>query len=327
LEFNAYQTYIPATLISRQGQFGAPLDVERSALLENSFSTNKYIHLAVDRLNLKWSQQRLDLTLGRQTINLASTFFFTPNDFFAPFSAQAFYRVFKPGVDGVRAEYRLSNLSFLEVLAVMGYANDVQSTNGWADYPDSELASYLFRGFVNFADSGFGMFTGVIRDNPVVGASVQSELWRWLGVRMEGHVMDSKLGGQQTEIAVGIEHHWENSTDLRLEYFFHGSGANDTEDYMQVNSGGNSTYLARQYAAVGLSYEINPLLQGQSVLITNFTDQSNLLSLNANYSLSDETELSLNVAIPIGTEPVGSLINSEFGLLPLAINLELRSYF
>jgi hypothetical protein len=48
-EFNAYQTYIPSSLASHQGSMGTPLDVERSAALEWSFSDDEYIHLAIDR--------------------------------------------------------------------------------------------------------------------------------------------------------------------------------------------------------------------------------------------------------------------------------------
>jgi len=130
-EFNTYQTYIPSSLASYQGSMGTPLDVERSAALEWSFSDNEYIHLAIDRLNVRWAHNRFDFIVGRQPINLATTFYFTPNDFFAPFSAQAFYRVYKPGVDALRAEVRLGNLSQLSLINVFGYKYDLDSDTGW----------------------------------------------------------------------------------------------------------------------------------------------------------------------------------------------------
>jgi len=137
-DVNAYQTYIPSSLVSSQAGLGTPLDVERSAALEWSFSDDKYARLAIDWLNARYSYNRLDLIVGRQPINLATTFYFTPNDFFAPFAAQVFYRVYKAGVDAIRAEVRLGDLSQLSLITVLGYKSDPASDTGWSDEPHSD---------------------------------------------------------------------------------------------------------------------------------------------------------------------------------------------
>jgi len=126
-EFNAYQSYIPSDLLLGSVASGAALDTERSAALDWSYSDDDYAHLAIDRLNARWSAQRLDVRVGRQPVNLATTFYFTPNDFFAPFAAQAFFRVYKPGVDAARADYRLDNLSTVSLISVLGYEPDAEA--------------------------------------------------------------------------------------------------------------------------------------------------------------------------------------------------------
>ena len=65
------------------------IDVERSSSLtwEQHDSVNTRSELLVDALNLQYSTGRLDLAVGRQPVNLAATFYFAPNDFFAPFRA------------------------------------------------------------------------------------------------------------------------------------------------------------------------------------------------------------------------------------------------
>jgi len=60
-DVNAYQTYIPSSLVSSQAGLETPLDIERSAALEWSFSDDKYAHLAIDWLNARYSHNRLDL--------------------------------------------------------------------------------------------------------------------------------------------------------------------------------------------------------------------------------------------------------------------------
>ncbi|MFK5894439.1 MAG: hypothetical protein QM504_14560, partial [Pseudomonadota bacterium] len=144
-EFNAYQSYIPRELLTAQGNTGLPLSVERSAALEHNFSNSHYAHLAIDRLTLRYSNQDVDLTIGRQAINLATTFYFTPNDFFAPFAAQSFFRVYKSGVDALRAEISLGEFSQVSLLSVLGYKTDINSATGWSDKPDSTRTSYLMR--------------------------------------------------------------------------------------------------------------------------------------------------------------------------------------
>jgi len=147
-EVNVYQTHIPPSLVSPQIDFGASLDVERSSALEWSFSDDNYEHLAIDRLNFRVSGNHFDLIIGRQPINLATTFYFTPNDFFAPFAAQSFYRVYKPRVDAVRAEVRLGDLSQLSLISVLGFTPDPDSDTGW-ERRARERSSLLHWSYLN----------------------------------------------------------------------------------------------------------------------------------------------------------------------------------
>jgi len=331
LELNAYQTYIPASLVSPQDGLGTPLDVERSATLEWSFSDEEYIHLAIDRLNVRWSHNRLDLIAGRQPINLATTFYFTPNDFFAPFAAQAFYRVYKPGVDAMRAEVRLGSLSQLSFISVLGYDRDPDSDTGWSEDPDSDRASYVGRVSTVFRDFEWALLGGVVREANVIGGSLQGEVFQWLGVRAEGHVAypDDSLWDPYSELSVGVEHRWENSLDLRLEQFYHGSGAVSVSGYGSTPAAaqGESVYMGRDYTALGAGYQFTPLVNTGMLAIANLTDHSYLLSFNAIYSLSDEAELAVNLGVPIGKKPEDSEIKSEFGSYPYSVNIEVRCYF
>ena len=110
-ELNAYQSLIPSSLISDQTSPRILQYVERSGIFDRGFSDRDYVHFSMDRLNIEYSFKKLDLIVGRQPINLATTFYFTPNDFFAPFAAQTFYRVYKPGVDALRANVQIGELS------------------------------------------------------------------------------------------------------------------------------------------------------------------------------------------------------------------------
>lgn len=330
-EANIYQTHIPASLVSSRAGMGYSLDIERTSALEQSFSNDTYSHLAVDRLSAHWSRNHLDLIMGRQPINLATTFYFTPNDFFAPFAAQTFYRVYKPGVDAVRADIRLADFSQLSLINVFGYARDPESDTGWSEKPDNDRISYVGRLSTVFCDFDWALVGGLVREIDIIGGSLQGELFQWLGVRAEGHRADPQdsLQDSHTEFSVGVEHRWESSLNMRLEQFYHGQGA-DSVSYYGMSSAAaqdHSAYLGHDYTALGIEYEFTPLLIGDMLIIANLTDDSFLVSLNAVYSLSDEAELAINLDMPLGEKPKGHEIRSEFGLYPYSINIEARWYF
>jgi len=330
-EVNAYQTYIPASLSSSQSSQGTPLDVERSSSLEWSFSDDDYVHLAIDRLNVFYAHDRFELIVGRQPINLATTFYFTPNDFFAPFAAQTFYRVYKPGVDAVRTQVQLGSFSQLSLINVFGYEQAPNSDTGWSKGSENDRVSYIGKISTVFNDFEYALLAGVVRETNVIGGSLQGELFQWIGVRAEGHITDPDDPQQDSfsELSFGIEHRWENSLDIRFEQFYNGSGFDSINDYAEALTAteSESTYLGRNYSALGIGYELTPLLNAQMLVMANLMDHSYLLSFNSVYSLSDEAELAFNFGIPIGKKPEGVEIESEFGLYPSTVNIEVRYYF
>ena len=323
-EFNIYQTYISNIQPDEQHNPVTGSDVERSAALEWSLSDTEYAHLTVDRLNAYWARDDFNISVGRQAINLASTFFFSPNDFFGPFAAQTFYRVYKPGVDAVQANLSVGELSGLSVIAVQGYRPEENSVSGWSDEPDSSRNSYVTRFVTNRAGFEWAVLAGKVRRTRIVGGSLSGELFDWLGIRAEGH-QRTELDGEQlrySELSVGFEHRWENSLMLQLEQYYHGLGADSVSAYDLQQA-----YPARRYQALGLSYEFTPLLNGQLSIIRNQLDKSRLYSVNTIYSLGNESELVVSLSVPHGEGPQGLLIKSEFGNYPKIFNLEIRSYF
>lgn len=323
-EFNAYQTYIDESLVSEHSSLATVLDVERSGVLEWDLSDDKYAHLAIDRLNARWSSENLDIRIGRQAINLGTTFFFSPNDFFAPFDAQAFYRVYKPGVDAIRGDYSLSELNTFSLMAVQGYQPQAGTDSGWSDSPEASRNSYLARYLTNLAGFEWGLIAGKVRRANVLGGSISGEMFDWLGIRVEGH-QQKDLDNYQprlSKVSMGFEHRWKSSLMVQLELYYHGSGATEVASYDN-----NQTYTARRYQAVGLAYEFTPLLSTEFSVLHNQVDNSRLYTLYAVYSLSNESELEMTLSIPDGEAPEGQSIKSEFGSYSRVFNLELRAYF
>lgn len=306
---------------------------ERSGLLswQQHESGNSEANLSVDTAAFHYVQGNTEWSLGRQPVNLATTMYFSPNDFFAPFAAQTFYRAYKPGVDSGRAEVRLGNLAQLSLVGVLGYSPESATDTDWRHRPDWNRNSLLARVAVNRHDWEWALLGGSVRDHRITGGSLQGELYDWLGVRAEGHYAapEQDGGGGGAEVSVGIEHRFANSLEVRLEQFHHGQGYRSAEALNQALAAGSVAegYTGRNYTALGASYEFSPLLTGQALILANWSDHSQLLSLNGVYSLSDEAELAVTLSLPRGDQPTDDSVGSEFGLAPATLACAFRIYY
>jgi hypothetical protein len=303
-----------------------PLDVERSSLLtwEQHDSRRSRSELLVDELYLQYRTSRLDLAVGRQPVNLATTFYFVPNDFFAPFAAQTFFRTYKPGVDGLRADFRLAELSQLTMLAVLAYDRDGSAANGWSREPDWSETSLLIRASREMLGFEWAVLAGTVADYTISGGSLQGELFNWVGLRAEGHYSapENAGGSSHFKLAVGLEKLYANNFSWRLEYF-----QNSTGGLGNVNSLPITIARNRDYGALGLGYELTPLLNGSLLALVGFNDDSGVLSANLLYSLSDESELSLLASAPFGDSGGPTGAGSEFGSQARMVLFECRYYF
>lgn len=328
-EAHAVQSYIEPALRTGGSRVSSQINADRSDALHWQF-LDEHADLVVDRLNVQVSNDTLNFKLGRQPINLAATYYFTPNDFFAPFAAQTFYRTYKQGVDAARLDWQWGELSQLSVYTVLNYPLDTDHSAGRQTSPDWSETSLLARASTLINTFEVAVLFGKQQGDDIIGIDFQGELCDWLGVRGEGHLRfpDESGESRDTKFSLGLEHRWENSLTLRLEQFYQRSGEKDEGNYsISPSTDRNIFYLARNYTALGASYEFNPLLNGDAVWLFNHHDSSNLLALYSTYSLSDESELSMGLNISIGDEPNNGQLESEFGSYSKSISMEYRLYF
>jgi hypothetical protein len=304
-----------------------PFDIRRSSVLTwvQHDTANSHSEMVVDVLQFQYRTSKVDYTVGRQPINLATTFYFAPNDFFAPFAPQTFFRAYKPGVDALRGDLRLAELSQLTLLAVLSYETEETAPNKWEKKPDWQNTSYLGRGTAELAGFEWGVLGGTVNDYTIIGGSLQGDILGQIVLRAEGHYGDPETSSEESfyKLSVGIEKLYANNFNWRLEYFQNSNGG--------PGAGANLVavaYQGRDYGALGLGFEFTPLLTGGFVALANINDNSQLFSANFLYSLSNESELSLLLSAPSGSEPSSPVDpGSEFGNQPATVLLEFRAYF
>ncbi len=299
----------------------------------------------LDRFSLHLLADPLNLTVGRFAVNHSVTYIFTPNDFFAPMSATAINRIYKPGVDAIKAGWSPGMLSTIELVGVMG--SSVGDEPSWAQ------SAVVLRAGTVLWDFEWAALGGKLAERWMAGFSFQGEI-KTVGVRGEGHVGfpdangDGQLGDLQNggqapknayaHLAGGVDHlfPWRNAS-LGMEYQFISDGgkpgsylARATRFYPD-----DVLFMGMHYVGVTGGFDILPILRVNAVALFNAYDLSGMGFLSLMYNMSDETDLIFGAMIPWGEKPTAdagsplpiSRIESEFGLASFAAFLEMRSYF
>jgi hypothetical protein len=331
LDFNGYiyassneQDYFSANYNEKNSPYRYP-----QLYWNISETDNSLICGDIDQLSVKYHMDESNLALGRQPVSLANNFLFTPNDVFYPFSATAVDREFRAGVDAVRFDYDITDLSMITAIGVAGYDGN---------NPSWEESAAILRGSANVKSIDFSVIAGKTDTRRLVGITLNTEALG-LGMRLEGnysHPIKGEAHVDFFQVSVGVDKKWKNSLHVILEYFYHGNGKSNPDEYMERALNNPDTmdpYLGRNYAGILVQGEPSPLFKLQGALLANLDDGSLLFGPGVIYSISDEAELILGGTIPYGETSSfdmfsqGLNVKSEFGLYPRSLYLLGRVYF
>lgn len=335
-EFNAYNLLLGS---SDKGSIGEVLangtdEHNRSSKLErhwhNSYRLDGY--LTLDRLNARGTFAATDVTIGRFPINMSTTSIFTPNDFFAPFRAQNFYREYKPGVDALRVDQALGKKGQVSVMGVAGYktANPMGRTGDSEEHPFAyDESSVLAR--ASWTAGGFegAVLGGKLGLDDMAGFTLQGEAGA-IGLKAEGHQKKQRRRPvNSAEVAFGADYRPFSKLLLQAEAFSHGSGYGSVDDYAKFEDDPDRPlyFLGREYAGLGAVLEVTPLFTWKNLVLGNFTDHSALITSNLVYAVAENGEFSMTYTLPRGKEPKGKTLRSEFGAMPRVLSLETGIYF
>lgn len=285
--------------------------------------------MAIDRLRFTRSFGPVDVSIGRFPINHSVTFLFTPNDFFAPFSATTLNKTYKPGVDALRVNIGLGQLSGLEVLGVLG-----NGTDGAPAWSRSAVTARLETVLAGFHGSIIG---GKLAERWILGGTVQGDV-KGIGLRAEGHFgmpdrngdghLDGPLYGQ---LAARVEHSWPwHNLTAGAEYAYFSDGAAHPADYIARAAQlfpDELPYLGRHYAGVNAAIDLVAILNLAVVGLVNAADGSGITTVSLSYNASNEVDLSLGMLAGWGWRPrAGSdgapILRSELGQTPITAFLQ-----
>jgi hypothetical protein len=188
----------------------------------------------LDRAVIRYQGDRLNMALGRQAINLASNFYFSPNDFFEPFAARDFYRVYKPGVDALRLDINTSELAQLSYIHVRNFSLNSSTISNSSNNNTKDSNNHLVQYNRVIGEYEAVLILANLTNQRVLGSSIQGELLLGIGLRMEAQYGDTKTVQTEhvnthetfTKISIGLEKRWPNNVEIRTEIFYDSSSHN-----------------------------------------------------------------------------------------------------
>lgn len=271
-----------------------------------SDSADDYAVHRIDRLSANYSSGYYSFTFGRQAFTWGNGMVFNPLDRVNPFSPTQIDKSYKPGIDMLTGQNTLqSGDQFSWFILPKRDAISEKLTH--------DASSYGVK-LYHFAQDGITDQQWLLMkdaDEQLLGweltQSRDSGLWNldllWSYDReLDKNTFSAVLNWQQM---LAIKN---RSTLLFAELFYNGYGSSLTrpkieqlsEQLLILQSEGKVFNSNRYYTSIGATVEINPLLNVSAILLSNWQDRSQLLSLQLQQSVTENDQLLLSWQQPFG---------------------------
>ena len=311
---------------------------------ENDERANYYI----DRANIKFSTQDLDIHFGRLAVSFGKPFFWNLFDYYGnPYLNQEY----KAGIDALRVDKTISGFSGInlvinqqKILTQSGSYLENSATQSYQRLGSKEEIGLLLRGYATVRDTDYALLYKREPEGHRVGIEVDGEigsvnfydevtyLWGSEKISMPGSYQGNLLKNYLMNV-LGVNYRFSNSMHITAEHLFNGIGDSDNLDTSYIRyKNGVSTSLNNHLSGMSLSYEFNPLLEGRYDTKLAWSDSSHQHNFSFTRSITDNVDFVAGGQVNIGDRPNGTNwqnpnIQSEFGRLPNTYYLELKCYF
>jgi len=310
--------------------------------------TDQAANYYIDRANIKFSVQDLDIHFGRLAVGFGKPFFWNLFDYYgSPYLNQEY----KAGIDALRIDKAISSFSGInlvinqqKILTQSGSYLENNATQSYQRLGSKEAMGLLLRGYTTVKDTDYALLykrepeghrVGIELDGEIGSVNFYDEityLWGSEEISMPGSYQGNLLNNYLMNV-LGVNYRFDNSLQITAEHLFNGIGDSNNLDASNIRyKNGVSTSLNNHLSGVSLSYEFNPLLVGRYDSKLAWEDSSQQHNFSFIRSITDNVDLIAGGQINIGDRPNGDNwqnpnIQSEFGRLTNSFYFELKCYF
>jgi len=295
--------------------------------------------ILLDNVYMKISFPKLDLTIGKQQISPGVGYAWNPTDIFnAKTLLDPSYE--QTGVSVIQFEIPINSRSSLSGVFKPEYNWDNSTKQAWLN---SGLGRFDYS--ITAAEYNWESTRGLIyqyeslENRSLAGVSIVGEAFGW-GLWSEfayNHI--EYYSGPEVwvssfyyapdvdfnEIVVGVDHTFDNSVYLLMEYLHNDYGKSVLDelniyDYL-FSLSGNARSLMQDYGFLYLMHQTFDFVSLSAIAIANFNDGSGSVGPQVDWNIYQDTNISLQSNFSWGAD------NTEFGLQDWGLRLRLSSNF
>ncbi len=259
------------------------------------------------RIYFRYFREPFNLTVGRQRISWGQARIWNPTDLFNPVSPLQIEGDQRLGVDAVSFEYSFGALSSLNLVYAPG-DDQLKSSKGL------RLRSNL-KGY------DMSVIFGEFREDTVLGFDFAGNIGD-SGFRGEGVFTDKRQDSDFIRFVLSWDYSFPNTLYILFEYLYNGgnSGADATASVADRFSGEIVT-KNRNFTAVGVGYDITPLLRLDSYVIYDMDGEGIFFNPFLTYNILNNVDWTAGLQIFSGDD------NSEYGALSNAYYTYVEWFF
>ncbi len=311
-DFNSSKAGVPGTPFSSGNSYRLT-DITSTPGENNGKSIN---HQNLDRLNLRLSLEAGDLTIGRQPITFGAARIINPTDVFLPFEVQTLNTEYRAGIDAIRFQRPVGQLSELDLGVVLG-----------DDGSDNSAAFVRLKS--NIAGSDIEFTAIRFSRQQLIGFGIETTLGPF-GAWLETATVSGDERYNRTSL--GLDYGFSENWFAMVEYHYNGAGSKHPNEYLGlINTSpfqaGGVFLLGNHYLIPSLSWQISPLTTASFQMLRNLDDGSSFFNLSSDFSLSENLYLGVSIFGFSGKEPSLPNLESEYGANPNRFIVSLRYYF
>lgn len=261
----------------------------------------------LNRINLSFSTEIADFTIGRQPIAFGSAKSINPTDVISPFNLNAIDKEDRNGVDALVMKLPLNPSTLIEFGTVAG-----------KKYSSSTSAFYI-RPKITLDKNEFNLMFMKFKNRDLFGFDLQRPIYD-AGSWLEAAVIKEPNYTIKNFVraTAGVDYKFKNTLYFAGEYHYNGagskSGIGNIEDFIFLHH--------YHYGIISTTYELTPLLISSLQTYFSFYDNSDFTLFKLDYNFSDNLYFSIGTYLGIGHS-----FNSEFGSMGKVYFTSVRYYF
>ncbi len=214
-------------------------------------SNNAILHSNVERLWLEYRKPKWNVRAGRQRVNWGMTNTWNPNDIFNIYNFLDFDYEERPGCDGFKSQYIISDMSNIEMAVAL--AGEKNKTIAAAKY------------FINHKGYDLQFITGVFHKNFTAGLGWAGSIDN-IGFKGEGQLyLNGRDSGNYVNITMELDYVFKKGWYVSSAFLYNYKGLNTpVNEWSEMSFKISPIHLmpARWNFLVGSSKEFTPLFNG-----------------------------------------------------------------